>query len=261
MVFGGVASSAAASTTVFSDDFEDGRAGWFNQAAGTGLLTNADPQVHKLNGRALSAINSAARGLTYFDSTTLGVGESLSVSFNLSFAAIGDNGGNFIVGVLNSSTGDLVTADNFGSGFDFTGYQGYRFRTNTGGTNSGSTTIEKRDPTSAAFDGSYTALTGSAAGAGLAASTAYSVAITYTRTGVSSLVATYSLNGVTLTVTDNDATNFTFDTLQYYKGGGNGTFYLDDVLITSSIPEPASAALLGGLAIGVLTIAGRRPRR
>ena len=265
LVFGGLTASAV-TTPVFGDDFEDGnRAGWFNNASTTSLGPSSATATHKLTGNALSITNSTATGLGYFTPVTLGVGESLTFSFNMSLTAVTSVSGGLVFGLFNSAGGPKATADNMSGTTDYSAYQGYRAFSNPGSNAASLTSIGKRDPgQTAIIDGGYTALTGSVGqGINLAASTPYAVSMTIERTGESSISMTYTINGLTFTGTDSAATNFTFDTFAWKKGNLGGTLYLDDIALsyTSMIPEPSTAALLSGLAIGAVVMTGRRSHR
>lgn len=272
----GAFSASAVTTEVFRDDFEDGnRGGWYTSAASSGLGVNRTDD-HKLDGYALRAINTIAVGMTHFPTATLGVGESLTISFNISHANAENRAGGLVFGVFNSFGGPTVGADVFAGNADanppvpatdFSAYQGYRVFTNPGASAASGTTIGKRNANqSSIVDGTYTALTdGIGNGVGLISNTAYSVSITFARTGESSLETTFSLNGVTITGTDNDASNFAFNTFAYKKSnstGNSGNLYLDDFLVThTAVPEPASAGVLTGVIIGLMVFCGRRRRR
>jgi hypothetical protein len=261
----GSLSASGATTPVFSDDFEDGnRAGWYNNAASTSLGPSNASATHKLTGNALSIMNSTATGLGYFTPVTLGVGESLTFSFNMSLTAVSDVNGGLVFGLFNSSTGPKATADNQSGTNDYSAYQGYRAFSNPGSGATSLTSIGKREAgQSPIIDGSYTALAGGIGqGVNLAAATPYAVLLTIARTGETSISMTYTINGLSFTGTDGAATNFTFDTFAWKKGNVGGTLYLDDIAVsyTSSIPEPSTAALLAGLGIGVLAVAARRKR-
>jgi hypothetical protein len=265
----GTLTASAATTQVFSDDFEDGnRNGWFN-ASGTSLGPSSDSATHKLTGNALAVINSSATGLGYFTAVTLGVGESFTFSFNMSLTGVGDVSGGLVFGLFNSSGETKVAADGY-SGTNLVPYNGYRAFSNPGSGAASQTTLSKNTATRTSIvDGTFTGLTdGIGNGINLAAATPYAVSLTIARTGASSISMTYAINGLTFTGTDSLATNFTFDTFGWKKGDLNGSasggesLFLDDIVVSySSIPEPSSIALLSALAIGMVTFCGRRSRR
>lgn len=263
-LFGGLAASAV-TTPVFSDDFEDGnRTGWFNNASTTSLGPSNASATHKLTGYALSITNSTATGLGYFTPVTLAVGDSFTFNFNMSLAVVADVNGGLVFGLFNSAGGPKATADNMAATNDYSAYEGYRAFSNPGSSGASLTSIGKRAAGQAAIiDGTYNALTdGIGQGIGLDAATAYAVSLKIERTGASSIVMTYTINGLTFTGTDSAATNFTFDTFAWKKGNLGGALYIDDIVVshTSSIPEPATAVLLSGMAVAAVVFVGRRRR-
>jgi hypothetical protein len=235
IVLGGSIATAATST-LFSDDFEDGnRTGWFNLSGGEGaLLVDKDATEHALSGKALRAINSNAAGVVYFPAHALAVGESITFDFKISLSSVDDGDGNLRFVLLNSAKGAKVTSDENNTD-RCAGYQGYRVFTNSGSAVNGRTSLSKRTPSIAGLttgSGWSTFKESTTTGVALDAKTAYPVSITCKRTGPSSLVLTFSMNGVTSQAADPEATDFTFNTFGYSKTNANGTLYLDDVVVT-----------------------------
>ncbi len=237
----------AATEIVYQDDFSNGsRAGWYNSAGSGGLYVNN--QTGQLN-----AINSTARFLTYYDATTLDVGESLTVSFDITMESVANNQYGFRVGILNSGGEEYqVTADDYGSTNElFNNYGGYRLNTNLGADTAGNTYFSERNGTGPKLlaDG-MTSLTNSAAGVNLTAETPYTVSFTFTRSDSTTLNLSFSMNSIVLSDINTPADTFTFDTLAFYKAS-SGDIYLNNVEVTyDSIPEPQEM----GLTLGVIAL-------
>ncbi|MFA6961414.1 MAG: hypothetical protein WC205_11735 [Opitutaceae bacterium] len=255
-IFATTVASASASSLI-NDDFNDGtRTGWFNASSAGGLSASTG---------ALVSTSGSPTIIVYFSSTILAVGESLSLSFDFSAAGIVSTDVGFRFGLVSSSGTSKVAVDNFGS-FDFDAYEGYRVSTNLGSSAASKTAIYKGSGTTTSlFGGSEWAaqIGGSTAGVNLTSGTTYQVTFEIERTGETSVAMSFSMNDVVISSSvDNAASNFTFDTLGFYKGTGAATsLTFDNVsLVHSAIPEPANlTTLLGGLAVAA-TLLTRRPR-
>ncbi|MDF3128973.1 hypothetical protein P0Y35_07180 [Kiritimatiellaeota bacterium B1221] len=224
--------------TIYTQDFSAGRPGWYNSTSSGGLL---------VTGGGLKSINTYSRFLTHFDATTLSVGESLNVSFDLKVEAPFDrNDWSFRIGIMDSEGANQVSADDYGSSTDFTNYGGYRINTNIATNGTGVTYFAERSDNAGSLLGTpgSTSLANSANGVNLDADTWYSTQFTFTRTDSTTLDLSFSLNGVTLLDTDTTASTFRFDTLAFYEGDVNSATYVDNVLITT-IPEPSTITMVG----------------
>ncbi|MBC2601794.1 hypothetical protein [Puniceicoccus vermicola] len=251
--------SQAASQIIYSDNFSDGnRDGWYNSNASGGLVVD--------NGQ-LKSINTTSRFLTYFSPTSLEVGESMTVSFDLEMASVGDSNYGFRIGILDSEgLSNQVSADDYGdTNALFNNYSGYRLNTNLGADTSNITTFAGRTGVSDDLLGStsMTSVSGSgtANGVKIEAETSYPTSFTFLRTDTDTLSLSFSMNGIVLSTQDSPANTFTFDTLAFYrKQDAGGDIFLDNVEVSyDGIPEPGQASMIfGAIAAAVIMIRRRR---
>jgi hypothetical protein len=273
--------SAQTVTTLINDTFTDldrtnqslpASSAWFT--SGTNVSTNIDA-----SGGALIVKNGLTT-LTYFTASgspvNLAVGESLTLSFTVSFSAVADAAGTFRVGLFNSGT--RFTADAFGNtNAAFSGnYAGYLGVVNPGAT-SGTNIfrVYERSANNNLTSGSLTNFTQTGGSSGgtfktFAIDTVYSAMLTLTLVDATTLSINQSYTGVfsgdsvtstaSATISDTSGLTTSFDTLSfYYNNTANLTFDNIKLDYTSAIPEPATVAMLAGFS--VLGLAALRRRR
>ncbi|MBC2593839.1 hypothetical protein H5P28_06155 [Ruficoccus amylovorans] len=245
----------AAPTTIYSDDFSDGnRDGWYNSSASAGLMVSGGQMV---------CTDPQAQFLLYFPDTTLAVGESLTISFDMSLASVGDKSLGLRLGVLDSNGGGKVSADGFGiTNAIFEDYLGDRVVTNAGSSDSSGTRISQRNTgtsNTSPLGGDWTEFGSRGAGIGLTANVSYPVTISLSRMESSILEVSFSMNGVLLSNENTSPTNFDFDTFVLYKDALNGDVALDNfTVVYNSIPEAGDAGLLMGvIALSILFVRRR----
>lgn len=272
--------SAQTVTTLLNDTFTDldrtnqalpASSAWFT--SGSTVNTNIDA-----SGGAL-VVKNALTNLTYFtgagNAVNLANGESLTLSFNVSFSAVADAAASFRVGLYSSGT--RISADNFGNtNSAFSGsYSGYMGGVNIGSTGSNIFRVYERGTSTSLISGSIGtsgyALTGSGGGAvkTFVPDTVYSAVMTITRVDASTVSISQSYSGIfsgdsvtstaSATISDTSGVNTSFDTLAfYYNNTANLTF--DNIKLDySAIPEPSTFAFLAGF--GALACVAIRRRR
>ncbi|MDR1282735.1 MAG: hypothetical protein LBK99_18210 [Opitutaceae bacterium] len=268
-------------TTLLNDSFDDGnRDGWFGSSSASSYILDDDANT--------LTVRAGAHLLTYFDSTTLAVGESLTVSLNLSFNSPLSWSNGFRMALYDShstaETANRVTADGHGASNDlFKPYTGYRADMNI--TAYDETTmaiqIQHRNPADASHTGnslvhSSTGMYYQSLGSGGLSATPTNGAIytgtftlmrlTATDTKISISIVGTGLESYACEVTDSSGYS-TFDTFVILPSSTSSmsSLTLHDVTITraAAIPESsAAAATLGGLtaalAIAILALHRRQ---
>ncbi|RRJ99523.1 hypothetical protein Ga0100230_015395 [Opitutaceae bacterium TAV3] len=272
--------AVALPTTLLEDSFDDGnRDGWFGNSSTASNYT-LDNDADTLT------IKSGNHLLTYFDTTTLAIGESLTVSLHLSFNDPVTYSNGFRLALYDShGTKNRVTSNGHGSTNDlFKPYTGYRADMNFTAYN-GTTTaigIQHRNPADATHTGnslvhSNTGMYYQSVGTGGLSATPtdgvlYTGTFTLTRLSETGTRISVSIVGTNLTnyacVTD-DANGFsTFDTFAIFPSSSSAmtSLTLHDVTIThtaAAVPEPATAAVTLGVfaaALATVILALRRRR-
>jgi hypothetical protein len=127
--------ASAQTTTLISESSNP--ATWFNSSA-SGTTLASDGKLSVTAGR---------HALTYFAPSAtpqaLAAGETLQVTFDLSFTTVGTTSGGFRVGLFDSNGATRPTANGVSSGFQ--GYDGYAFTfTPNPGTDSNSLNLRRR---------------------------------------------------------------------------------------------------------------------
>jgi len=126
--------TAAAQTTVLRNDDLSSMSGWFN---------SSNSGISVVNGGL--SVSAGRHALTYFAPTpqTLASGESLQVTFDLSFTTVGTTSGGFRVGLFDSNGATRPTANGVSDAFQ--NYDGYAFTwTPNPGSGSNSLNLRKR---------------------------------------------------------------------------------------------------------------------
>jgi PEP-CTERM putative exosortase interaction domain len=278
-------SAQTVTTTLLNDTFTDldrtnqslpDSARWFTSASNS--VANID-----VSSGALVTKNGITT-LGYFADSdspvSLAVGESLTLSFTISFSDITDAPGNFRVGLYNSG-GHRFTTDNFGNSHAaFTGgYAGYMGVVNVGSAGSNAFRVYERGGSTSLIASSlnnFAQVGGSEGGAAktFVANNTYTATIVFSRTEESVMTISQTYAGLfaggdtpsvtTASISDTSGLTTIFDAVAFFYNN-TATLTLDNIRIdytqlAPSIPEPASAAALFG-AFALSAGALRRRRR
>jgi hypothetical protein len=221
--------------------------------AGAGTWTVGDSD--------LSNGNSNGYVVAYFTATTLDIGDSITLSFDFSYADAAASAGNQLRFGLFNSGGSQVSADGatsdsafnddagYGSFYSLQtteGSGGYSIRGRTGGN----------DTLWSASTGGLDTLLVSDDSDISAVDTTYSASFTITSTASGELTISSTINGQTIEYTDTAASTTTFDMISIYAGGANGALTLSNMSVTL-IPEPSTFALLTSLGVFGFSIVRR----
>ena len=243
----GLASFASAAVSAFSQTF---------YSTNTGLTSPSSNVVFT------TPAASNAEMHTGFTNTTINLGETFRINFNISFNSTnglgghrGDDGLRF--GLLRLTTptnadGTHTTTTATGYSTRFNWRRGVsdiggdtRPRTIAGGTSANYVT------TSSVYGGGN-----SFNGFGLNANgTAYDASYSVTRTTATANRVDFTIGGFTRSWTDASAAAFNFDTFVIAKIGDGGIFNTVSTITLNSfvvVPEPSGLALLGCSAIGLI---------
>lgn len=256
------AALAVPSALPFTDTFETNQNlnndGWYFRhyaAAGAAWYYAATSvnTVSPTGGSMAATINPAVGSEAYkqFSPVTLSaVGQSLTVSFDFRFTGTSpDANGALRVAFLNLDAS--IAANSMGGTSFGAGKAGYAFHTGTSGSPVAAY-YDNLNPATALLNGLATASIGNNA----AHTLTYTISLTATGLSLagkidSTTVVSHEIAGVT---------SFTADTLRInLPSVQNVGFYIDNVSVTSAIPEPAQASvLLGGLALAGMALRRRR---
>ena len=277
--------TAAAQTTLLSENFNPPT--WFN-SSGSGMTLASDGKLSVTAGR---------HALTYFAPSAtpqaLASGESLQVTFDLSFTTLGTTSGGFRVGLFDSNGANRPTANGVSTGFQ--GYDGYAFTfTPNPGSDTNSLNLRRRlttgsdqlltttaDTTYSVFNSSNSSSSGSATGQVFQTGTVYAATYSVSRGSGTALTIDFSVTGgaagwnfgKSYSITGpNDLAFDAFAILSVSTNGSN--FAIDNLRILhtaassggisaldvggGAIPEPSTYALGAGLAALGLAVWRRR---
>ena len=270
-------------TTLLNDTFADGDRTTQSPPSSAQWLVSGTSGNMNVTGGALVSTSSMTN-VAYFTAAgspvTLAAGESLTLSFSVSFSSVSNSVGLFRVGLFNSGT--RLANDNFqNTNAAFTGsYAGYFGAVNTGAT-SGTNILrvyERPNTLNTLLAGSisnYTQTGGSVGGAfkTFVAGNVYSGVLTLSRTDATTVSIFQSYTGifgadsssstVSGTVSDTSGITASFDTFGLFYNLSGQSVTLDNIKIdytsVSSVPEPSSAAaLVGALALSATALRRRR---
>ena len=193
---------------------------------------------------------------------TLGVGDSLSVSFSFLSSAY-ETTSDFRFGLFDSGS-SRVTADNLGNNPTngvYADYKGYALISNFGTATNGSTLRARTVTTNSLFTPSaFSTLSGSTSGLGLTNGDTYYFTLTLTADSATdmslNILVKDSSDTTLINFSTTDTTNYhnNFDTFAFMSGTTSGNpptnatgaaIFLDDVLITySPVPEPGTTGMM-----------------
>ncbi|WAC18811.1 PEP-CTERM sorting domain-containing protein [Luteolibacter sp. SL250] len=273
--------SSADAAILLTDNFTDGNLtggtdnsgiAWYARSGNATLGIANDPSPGFGTGNALvmeragagTIVNRGIIGVLTNGITLSNPGDTVTLSFSFRFTTtasstspFSDTEG-FTFGFYNSngtpvsangssaSDNDLGYRAEFGSGTDsWVGIaREANFTTAAGGVGTGTDGVQMTvvDPVAVSI-GDFLPRTGS---------------ITLTYNSPTDMGISVSYNGNVVGTATNNAPITTFDEVVFSQGGGNG-FLLDNVVVTSNVPEPGSVALMA--LGGVLCAAGYRRRK
>ena len=278
--------TAAAQTTVLRNDDLSSMSGWFNSSTSG---------ISLLNGGL--SVSAGRHALTYFAPSAtpqaLASGESLQVTFDLSFTTVGTTSGGFRVGLFDSNGATRPSANGVSAGFQ--GYDGYAFTfTPNPGPDTNSLNLRRRlttgsdqlltttaDTTYSVFNSGNSSSSGSATGQVFQTGTVYAATYSVSRGSGNALTIDFSVTGggagwnfgksysitgpndlafdafAVLSVSTNGS-NFAIDNLRIlHTAASSGGLSAQDVG-GGAIPEPSTYALGAGLAALGLAVWRRR---
>ena len=281
--------ASAQTTTLISESSNP--ATWFNSSA-SGTTLASDGKLSVTAGR---------HALTYFAPSAtpqaLAAGETLQVTFDLSFTTVGTTPGGFRVGLFDSNGATRPTANGVSSGFQ--GYDGYAFTfTPNPGTDSNSLNLRRRlttgsdqllstiaDTTYSIFNSGNSSSSGSASGQVFQTGTVYAATYSVSRGSGNALTIDFNVTGggagwnfgksysitgpndlafdafAILSVSNtapSSGSNFAIDNLRILHTAASGGLSALEVG-GGAIPEPSTYAACAGAA--VLGLAFWRRRR
>ena len=244
----GLASFASAAVSAFSQTF---------YSTNTGLTSPSSNVVFT------TPAGSNAEMHTGFTNTTINLGETFRINFNIAFNETNGLGGHVdsdglrfgLLGLTTPTNADGVHADTTATGYS-TRFNWTRPNADSGQIRpralAGGTSINYL--TTGAVYGNGAGFTGF----GLTANgTAYDASYSVTRTTATANRVDFTIGGFTRSWTDASAAAFNFDTFVIAKIGDGGTFNTASTITLNSfsfdvVPEPSGLALLGCSAIGLI---------
>lgn len=255
--------NSASANVIFHDDFSSGnRDGWFSQSEPDGGIS-----VDLDNNLVLDSVtwNTTNRSfLTYFDESTIGIGETIILSFTINITSLTNTSSGYRFGLLYSDD-SKVTEDMTGYNdpvfAPYTGYAGFQnfggatpvnqlIRERTGGANSLWT------PTTAGgFDN---LLTTQSQQYNVPANTFIDVSLAIENIGGTTASITTIVNGVAVSTQDTSTPKFTFDTIAIGAGNQANTEWQFGEFTVTVIPEPALFPILAGVAVLGIVLVRRR---
>lgn len=188
-------------------------------------------------------------------------GDYLTLSFSFRYtnnSAAGANEANLRFGLFNS-LGTAVTGDNQSASANDAGYY---VQVGSGGSATASNNVfyEETGLTAPILGGTdRTSKTASSTGFGINDDAIHTASFTLTRTSATVMGLSLTVDGTTITASDTTTLITSFDEIAIANGFGvtGLDFMLDNVVLTSSVPEPSVAAL-SLLALSCLIFRRRR---
>lgn len=250
-----VALSSTTQGDVFFDDFSDGnRDGWYN-THGDRVITVVDNQL------VLPGVqwNTHAGGfLTYFDATTLDVGEVITLSFGVNSKSVNNANSGFRFGLLNSRNSQISEDVAEASGTVFNGYTGYAAFQSIGSSEQNQYLYQRVNEndtlwTVAAFERGAT----EAIAYDVPANEFVEMSLSVFRKDATTAIITSTINGLSMTWEQSDVAEFAFDTIGMNLTSQTNGERVFSYFSVEVVPEPGSMMLLG---LGGLLLTRRRTR-
>ncbi|HVJ46009.1 MAG TPA: PEP-CTERM sorting domain-containing protein [Luteolibacter sp.] len=267
-----LASGQAMAAVSYLDPFTDGvlRGGadnsginWYDRSASSTIAAFSDNGAGTLNSSTLrfstSIGNRGFVGVLTGGAITLGApGDFITLSFSFRVGGtIANSAQGFTYG-LYSSNGTSITGDDTVDSDNDRGYRG-QFATGT----TASVGIVKEDNSAAGGLGTGTGTESAAVGMSSSTPVAigtndpHTASITLTYNSATDLGITLMFDNATVAQGTSTVPYLSFDEVVFAQGGNN-SLVIDNVSVTSNVPEPGSAALL---LVAVAGFAARRNRR
>jgi len=268
--------SSAKSVTLLSDNFTgatlngSGLSQTVTSGANTYSLLTVPNGFNGTSAGALTVANTGnALGYIGFAPVTLtNVNDYITLSYTVTYPTTPTSAVQGLRFGLYNTSGNINTALAYNAGTNPVGdtATGYFVGTNPGAAASGANNLTKDL-------GNQLTTSGNSVNGGAAGSTAFgaststdtvfgttpqAVSLTITKTSATQLTIAASVAGKTFSYVNAPTSGyFTYDTFFFSNGSSAGAWQMDNLSITSSVPEPNSAALLG-LAGTTLLIFRRR---
>lgn len=274
----GVRPASAAALTLVSDPFTDNGVtngvdpndtAWFaGQGAGTSagslsvisdatLPARSEPNSNVLQWTPSASFQAIVAG---YPSASLGTGDFITLSFDFRYPSTPGNnaGGGFRFGLYNNgatpATGNAAAANDNDD-------QGYYLSVSTGTSAPSNNLFRETGGLSGVTAGTDRVTVGTATttATSITGTEAHTALMTITRTGATSFTILGQIDGTTvMNTTDAAGTVLLYNELAISTGGNNQALNVDNVVVTSSVPEPGTLGLLA--APGLLMLARRRRR-
>lgn len=249
-------SAVAANAQIIFNDTTD-FSNWYQSGTSAGTLIK-DTDLTWSGGGGTSINNVIGRS---FDTTTLGIGDSITATFDLTFTATPNI---FSVGLFNT-TGTISGGDYAAAPYNLGTYTGYYtfLRDNAANSVARGTTGNSSSTSTPLSGGTDETLFTNSASIDYTISTPYQVDFTLTKASADQVDTLFRLldtgDNVLYSIAGSDTTT-PYDTFngvffRNYNSAGNVTF--DSIAVTSTVPEPSIYALLAGLALCGLVIIRR----
>lgn len=236
---------SAQAATLVSNTFSTASTEGWAAVNGTGMTSNIADANFPATSPVLQLTNTGGnvvRGTLSFATTTLGqTGDFIQVEFDLRIAG----SANGVDRRFETTLWDSATQDGYGG----------RIRVGTTAAANNFFESSTVPSTGVASTGSTALTTSGATTNSIGISQTYihhmTLTITRTDTGVDLSYTGIEDNGTARTITASDATSpfYTFNTLDVNTWGNSLNFNIDNVIVTTNVPEPAVPSLLGGLAL------------
>lgn len=253
--------------TLLSDDFSsDTTANYYLSSGNAASYSVADGRLTLASGRSI---------FTYFEVTSLEVGDNITVTFNFEAPAWGSANAGFRFGLFNSNDTTIVNFNNT----QYTPFTGYSGTTNPVGAATNPMVLRTRNLTNSALLTTNEAFTsignsGGVQNQSFVVNESYTGVFSVTRTGLLTNDLTFSISGsglsdYTITRTHtSDAPETVGSIVTTFDGFAlsttnavlnTGVIHLDNIVVTTTaIPEPSAFAALAGLGVLGLAVARRR---
>ncbi|QTN32678.1 PEP-CTERM sorting domain-containing protein [Akkermansiaceae bacterium] len=258
-----------AATTVFSDTFSDGDRTdgadlddiqWYAGRNNVALSVGADAGIGTGDALLVNSSTTFSRVVGLFGSAvTIGVGETLRLSFDMRFQTTPGTGSGLLrIGIFNNG-GTAITGDE-DPGANQNNHFGYGFSTNPGAVLAGGTTVTTEEAGNSILGGSNPggfSSTGSAGASIEWGTTVHNGVFSITRLADGSMDLSARIDGGTAATANIAApinSSYTFHEVAFGQGNMNIDFALDNVEL-SIVPEPSTSLVL---ALGALCFLRRR---
>jgi hypothetical protein len=249
--------STQASTVVFSDDFSDGLGNWnFYNTSSTGTeWSNPAYENPPMTGKVMyntGSFDTNTNPLAQWSTVSLtNIGDSITISFDL---LINTTDGSKGIQIALFNTATSLSGNYFGSNLGYTpvsNANGYVIQQFYGTSTTGLQYRELADNTKSASLYSQQPV------ANIGNNTVNNISITLTMVSTGLLIEYSSAGNVYDSFLDTTPTSYDFNTLQIQT---NIAARVDNVLVTTNIPESRSTAILLGIGAATLLLMRKREK-